>query len=89
VEAHITAEIAISEGTRQRNVSCVAGITRKTTKAASIIAILSKETIHTEPPRKLDTNTHFRIYPYHNSSQPSTTTTSTTTTTATTTTQLR
>jgi len=50
--AHMTAKIAISEGTRQRNVPCVAGITRQTTKAASIITILSKETIHTELPQK-------------------------------------
>jgi len=50
--AHMTAKIAISEGIRQRNVPCVVGITRQTTKAASIITILSKETIHTELPQK-------------------------------------
>jgi len=64
VVAHITAKIAIREGTRQRNVTCVAEITGQTTKATSIFTILSKETIHTEdnpPPRKLDNNTQFRI----------------------------
>jgi hypothetical protein len=50
VAAHITAKIAQSEGTRQRNAPCVAGITRQIIKAASSTTTLSTETTHTEPP---------------------------------------
>jgi len=51
VAAHTT-KTAISEGTRQQNVPCVAGITQRTTRAASIITILSKNKIHTIPPKE-------------------------------------
>ena len=56
VVAHITTKIVISEGTCQQNVPCVTEITQQTTKAASIIIILSsKKTIHIEtltPPER-------------------------------------
>jgi hypothetical protein len=48
----MTAKIAISEGTRQLNVPYVAGINRQTKKAASIITIISKETVHPNLPQK-------------------------------------
>jgi len=52
VVAHIIAKIVLSEGTRQQNAPCVEEITRQTTKAVSIIIILSKETTHIETPQK-------------------------------------
>jgi len=63
VVAHITAKIVISEGTRHQNVPCVVEIIRQTTKAASIIIILSsKETIHIEPPPESSITIHTSAY---------------------------
>jgi len=76
VVAHIIAKIVLTEGTRQQNAPCVEEITRQTTKVVSIIIILSKETIHTEPPLPEKaryqyplphtTITHLLRVPHHN-----------------------
>ena len=52
VVSHIIAKIVLSEGTHQQNAPCVGEITQQTTKAVSIIIILSKETTHTETHQK-------------------------------------
>ena len=65
-----TSQIAPSKRTRRRNVPCVAGTTRLTTKAVNTTTTLSKATTHTEPPSKFSSITHGHIRSHHNSPQP-------------------